>query len=81
MRKLSLLAALILAPLVSPQSAYACSCMYYEDEDERQSSYYNNSDLVIQGVPIEVGFEKDGLKHYSVSVEKVWMITKSSLKK
>mgnify|MGYP000294100811 FL=1 len=72
MRKLSLLAALILAPLVSPQSAYACSCMYYEDEDERQSSYYNNSDLVIQGVPIEVGFEKDGLKHYSVSVEKVW---------
>ncbi|MDA0376303.1 MAG: S-layer homology domain-containing protein [bacterium] len=46
--------------------------MYYEDEQQRMESYYNNADLVIQGIPLEVGFEKDGRKHYTVSIEKVW---------
>lgn len=72
MRKTAILIAILIAPLVSPQGAYACSCMYYEDEEERQEAYISNADLVIQGVPIEVDFKKDGQKHYSVSVEKVW---------
>ena len=72
MRKTLLLTAILLAPLVSPQSAYACSCMYYEDETERQTAYYNNADLVIQGIPMEADFEEGGLRHYTISVEKVW---------
>lgn len=72
MRKILIITAFLLAPALTPQSVYACSCMYYEDENERNASYYNNADLVIQGVPIEVGFEEDRLVHYSVSVEKVW---------
>jgi|GEM_PF-995545 hypothetical protein len=72
MRKTLLLIAVLLAPVVSPQSAYACSCMYFEEENERNTAYYNNADLVIQAIPMEVGFDDDQLVHYSVSVEKVW---------
>lgn len=71
MRKTLLIAAIALAPLTAPGSAYACSCMYYEDENERFSAFYNNADLVMQGVPIEMGFEKNNI-HYAVSAERVW---------
>jgi hypothetical protein len=46
--------------------------MYYENEDERQAAYYNNADLVLQGIPMEEGAEKSGLRHYSISVQRVW---------
>tara|TARA_Y100000310_G_scaffold175693_2_gene175799 strand:+ start:6530 stop:7576 length:1047 start_codon:yes stop_codon:yes gene_type:complete len=45
--------------------------MYYEDENERNAAFYNNADLVVQGVPIEVQFE-ERLVQYSVAIEKVW---------
>ena len=64
-------AALLAAPLAFPQQAFACSCMYYEDDAQRMETYYNNADLVFQGIPMEVE-QVDGLRHYNVGVEKVW---------
>lgn len=71
MKKALLIATIVLAPLASPQSAYACSCMYYEDEQERNATYYTSADLVLQGVPIEMSTD-DAFVHYSISSEKVW---------
>lgn len=45
--------------------------MDYESEEDRMQAYYNNAELIFQGVPIEMGYH-DGNVYYSLSVEKVW---------
>lgn len=71
MRRLLAVIAVAIAPLALPQQAFACSCLYFEDEQERLSAYYNNADVVLQGVPINM-VTKNGTNIYNVSIEKVW---------
>lgn len=75
MRKilLSAFAILAVAPLAIPQTAFACSCVYYEDDQQRMKAYYDGADLIFQGTPVEVS--EDTLENefiYSVSVERLW---------
>lgn len=71
-RVFSLVTGLILTAIITPQSVYACSCMYMEDDHERFASYYDHADVIFQGIPTEVGISGQGNTHYRVSVEKVW---------
>ena len=65
-------ASLLLAPLAAPQPAMACSCIYYEDANERFQAFYDNADIIVQAIPIESAYDDGRQVHYSVSVEKVW---------
>lgn len=67
----TLLAVLAVSLVSFPTQAFACSCMYYEDEDKRMQTFYEHADLVLQGIPLEMK-EKGNSHAYTVSVEKVW---------
>jgi hypothetical protein len=71
MLKLSALSILLLSTLASPQEAYACSCMGYEDSEQQNAAAYDNADIVIQGSVISAE-EVDMSVIYTVSVEKTW---------
>lgn len=47
--------------------------MYYEDENKRFSTFYENADVVLQGIPVEEETDEENYSRtYTVSVEKVW---------
>ncbi len=72
MRKVLTIAGLSLIPLLVPSDTFACSCVYYENADQRHQAYYDNADIIIQGVPISTSSSQDGQTQTAISVEKVW---------
>ncbi len=71
MRNTLALAAILLATVIAPQQAFACSCVGYENDEERNIAAYGYADIVLQGSAISLE-EKAGKHVYTVSVEKVW---------
>lgn len=73
MRKLPLFLAILIAPFASPMQAFACSCIYYENEAERFSAYYERSDLITLGTVTTVeDTDNNNQIRYTISVEKTW---------
>ncbi len=70
LRKTFVLLALTLSPFLRSEKAFACSCFSYENSNERFQAYFDNADLVIQGIPME--YAEEDTRMYNVSVEKVW---------
>lgn len=72
-RLLALSIGLVVASLAAPQSAYACSCLYIADDEDRFASNYENAQLILQGVVTEEYRDFNEYEvEYRVSVEKVW---------
>lgn len=71
MRNLFFSFALLFATFIHPQDVFACSCIYVNDVNERNTIAYQNADLVILGSAISET-EKGGNIIYTISVEKVW---------